>query len=671
MNKKLTRKEKHAQPKGSSRQQQQQLITAAVATKRWLGILLAMVAMLVYANTINHQYVLDDWGLIPENKLTRKGFEGIGEIFKTSYRTGMDVADYSLYRPLSKATFAIEWGIAPNTPSLGHVNNILLYGLCCYLLLLLLTRLFKGELLVPFLTTLLFAVHPLHTEVIANIKSRDELLALIFLILASGAALNYVSKKSVGALLMLAGYFFLAMLSKESSITWIAVLPLALYFFTDSKKSEMINVAIAAIIPSVIFLLIRRTVLGSTDVAVPVADNYLAGIPDFLTQRTSAIAILGFYFYKLFAPYPLMADASFNHFPPYTWSDWQFLLPLIVFIGLLVYAVRRFLQKDPISFSILYFFITISIVSNVLILIGTNYAERLLFAPSLAWCLAMAIVLKKFIKGENAEENQPLKLSRFFQINIRPIVATALISLVFFSVANSRNADWETNYTLYTSDIAKVPKSAHMRFYLANHISSEEFLAELGDPSKAAASNLTAIRQLDTAIIINPKYADAYQRRAYIKFAMKNFPEAEKDFQKSLEINPTEAVAHNNYGNLLFNNNRFDEARGQFELAIRYNPRYAHALNNLASIYGVMGEGERQLVQSDPANAAQHTANAKRNYETAIGYFQKSIKEDPEYPTPYYLMGITYRNLGDEQSAQFYINKSEEVKKIKRYNAGN
>jgi tetratricopeptide (TPR) repeat protein len=152
---------------------------------------------------------------------------------------------------------------------------------------------------------------------------------------------------------------------------------------------------------------------------------------------------------------------------------------------------------------------------------------------------------------------------------------------------------------------------------------------------------------------------------------MKNFPEAEKDFQKSLEINPTEAVAHNNYGNLLFNNNRFDEARGQFELAIRYNPRYAHALNNLASIYGVMGEGERQLVQSDPANAAQHTANAKRNYETAIGYFQKSIKEDPEYPTPYYLMGITYRNLGDEQSAQFYINKSEEVKKIKRYNAGN
>lgn len=672
MNKKLTRKEKQAaQPKGPSRQQQQSLQTAAVSTKRWLGILLAMVAMLVYANTINHEYVLDDWGLIPENKLTRKGTEGIGEIFKTSYRTGMDVADYSLYRPLSKATFAIEWEIAPNNPSLGHINNILLYGLCCYLLFQVLVRLFKGKWLVPFITTLLFTVHPLHTEVVANIKSRDEILAFIFLLLSLGAALNYATRKGFTALLALSGWFFLAMLSKESSITWIAVLPLALYFFTEAEKSSMLRVTLAAVIPSVLFLLIRRNVLGSQDLPVPIADNYLAGIPDFLTQRTSAIAILGFYFYKLFVPYPLMADASYSHFPPYAWSDWHFLVPFVLFTGLLVYAVRRFKQKDIMSFSILYFFITLSIVSNVILLIGTNYAERLLFAPSLGWCMALALLLEKILQPKTESDTQSPSLLGFFKLHSRSLAVTLLLSMIFFGVSASRNAAWKTNYILYTTDISKVPNSAHMRFYLANHISSEEFLTELGDSSKAAASNLTAINQLDTAIMINPKYADAYQRRGYIKFSMKNYPAAEVDFKKALEINPTEAVAHNNYGNLLFNQNRFDEAKVQFEQAIRYNPRYAHALNNLASIYGVMGEGERQAIQTDPANATQHSLNAKRNYETAIGYFQQSIKEDPDYPTPYYLIGITYRNLGDEQTAQSYIKKSEEVKKIKRYNAGN
>ena len=150
-------------------------------TKRWLGILLAVIGIAVYANTFSHEYVLDDWGLMPENKVTRRGFEGLGEIFRTSYRTGMDVADNSLYRPLSKATFAIEWAIAPNQPILGHVDNILLYGLACFVLFLTLTKLFRQQLLVPFLATLLFAVHPLHTEVVANIKSRDEIMCLLFL----------------------------------------------------------------------------------------------------------------------------------------------------------------------------------------------------------------------------------------------------------------------------------------------------------------------------------------------------------------------------------------------------------------------------------------------------------------------------------------------------------
>lgn len=687
MNKKPTRKEKQAtHQQGPSKKQLFQQQAALTRLKRWLGVLLAVVGMLVYANTISHEYVLDDWGLIPENKLTRRGAEGIGEIFKTSYRTGMDVADNTLYRPLSKASFALEWEVAPNNPAVGHISNIVLYGLVCFLLFVTLARLFKGNLAVPFITVLLFAVHPLHTEVVANIKSRDEMMAFLFLLLSLRSAMDYVNEGRSLRLAQLSVWFFLAMLSKESSITWIAILPMTLYFFSEAQRRHYFPVILSAVIPTVLFLLIRASVLGTQSEQIPVVDNYMAGIPDFLTQRTSAIAIVGLYFYKLFVPFPLMADGSYSHFPPYPAGDWHFFVPFLVFVALLVFAIRKFASRDPLAYAVFFFFITLSIVSNVVIMIGTNYAERLMFVPSLGWCLAVALLLTRLFRTVS---DGVADFSGFFRSVLRPLAVAGLIGLAFTGVSVARNKDWKDNYTLYMTDIRKVPESAHMRFYLANHISSEEYLAKL-DSASVVRSQLEAIAQLDTAIGSYPKYSEAFQRRGFVHFkisevlhraansdttllpaALQADSLAEADFKTGLEINPTDAVAHNNYGSLLFNVGRYGDAREQFEKAVRYNVMYAHALNNLASVYGVFGESEKRAAEQDPANRSQHLLNSKQNFETAVGYFRKAIETDPDYAMPYYLLGMTYRNLGDEQSAQSYFAKSEEVKKIKRYNASN
>lgn len=668
MKNKPTKKEKQAaHHQGPSKKQQESRLKALRKLRRVLGILLAVVGMAVYSNTLQHNYVLDDWGLIPENKLTRQGIDGIGEIFKTSYRTGMDATDNTLYRPFSKATFAVEWELSPNNPFLGHLDNMVLYGLLCFLLFTTLTRMFHGRMIVPFLTVLLYAVHPLHTEVVANIKSRDEILALIFLLLGLVAALRYGEDKKGSRLLFLGGYFFLAMLSKESSITWIAVIPLAMYFFDNRTWKDVIPVIVTTILPTALFLLIRQNILGGSVSEIPEVDNYMAGIESVLTQRTSAIAILGLYCFKFLVPSPLISDASYHYFKPYPITDWHFLISFAVFAALGIFAIRTFRTRNPISFAVLYFFLTISIVSNVVILIGTNYAERLMFTPSIGLCLLAALVLDRIFRSEGDE---PVGLSDYFKRHTKPVGIAALIAVLFAGVTLARNPDWKDNYTLYTSDMKKVPESTHMRFYYANHISSEDFLSGK-DSLETIRLQREAIAQLDTSIMIYPKYSEAYQRRAFIRFSMKDYTGSEPDFKKALELNPTDAVAHNNYGSLLFNNTRYEEARMHFENAVKYNPRYAHAWNNLASIYGVFGLGERDLAQQDIPNQAQHLANAKRNFETAVGYFNKSIEIDPEYAMPYYLLGMTYRNLGDEASAQRFIAKSEEVKKIKRYNASN
>jgi hypothetical protein len=94
-----------------------------------LGYLLAVIALVLYAGTIDYQYTLDDYSVIIENNSTRKGAGAIAEFFNTSYRYGYIFASDELYRPLSKFVLALQWSISPENPMIGHLFNVLLYSL--------------------------------------------------------------------------------------------------------------------------------------------------------------------------------------------------------------------------------------------------------------------------------------------------------------------------------------------------------------------------------------------------------------------------------------------------------------------------------------------------------------------------------------------------------------
>lgn len=664
VSKKLTRKEKIAQQQQSaqpSKRQQAAELQQQQRSRNWAGLIVAIVAFLVYANTFQHGWALDDWGVIPDNKLTKRGISAIPEIMSTTYRTGMDVSDHTLYRPLSKATFAIEWSISPDNPSLGHIDNVILYALTCFLLFRVLLLCFPRSLFIPFAIALLYAVHPLHTEVIANVKSRDEILSMLFFLLTLRSALLYARGGKWQHLPILALSFFAALLSKESAITYLAAVPLALYFFSEAKGSHYRGVMVSMAVPAVLFLLIRASILGQYQSApYAMVDNHLIGIKDFVTQRTSAIYLLGVYLYKHFIPHPLICDGSYAAFDPAGPGDWKFILSFLIHIGALVYAIMNFKKRDPIAFGILFYFVTISIISNVLMLIGTNYAERLLFVPSLGWCIVVAVLLDR-LAGWLSPQSGTTPV---------PLVLTALVVLGFSSLTLARNQDWHDETRLFNTDLKKVPRSAHMRFYVGNHISAEDYLTTLPDSAAIKAALVESIAQLDTAISIWEPYGDAWQRRAYNKYVLNNYPAAEQDFIRALEINPTNPVAHNNYGNLLFNTRRYDLALQHFEQAVKYNPRYSHAWNNLASVYGVYGEGAREQAMNNPAERDRYMADARQKWETAIGFFKKAIEQEADYAVPYRMLGFTYRNLGDEAMANKYFREADEIAK-KKANAKN
>lgn len=656
MAKKLTRKEKIAlqqeeakqHPAASKRNPRQEKAQAKL--RLHLALIISAFAFILYSNTLNHQYALDDYSLIKENTMTRKGISAIGEILSSTYRSGYYNLDAQLYRPLSKVFFAIEWQLAHNDPSIGHWVNVLLFALTGFLLFYALSLYWKGNLLMSFLVSSFFIAHPVHTEVVANIKSLDEILCFLFFVIAIIFVFHYLKKNSNLQLLFACCSFFLSLLSKESAITFLAVLPLLAWFFTDAKTSRIFTITACFVVVAGIFLFIRTRVIGSDVKAgeVSVVDNLLSG-QDFRHRFATAVFIMGIYLKLFFFPHPLVSDRSLRDIPVIDFSDWRFLVSFAVYVALAIYAILQTRKKNTAAFGIFYFFITASVASNIIMLIGTSYGERLMYTPSLGFCIAVGALLAHAFKNvqESAVANS---IQEFMSRHSRTLTLAGILLLLYSFKTFTRNPDWHDNLSLYTVDVKTAPLSARTHYYLGNHLSQDEFLAEIKDSTRLKQTLDTAIKELTEATKIYPQFADAYQQIGKVYITKKDFKTAAEFYKKAIGLNPQNPLYHNNYGNVLFNVGHYDEALKEFQDAVKWNPAYAHAYNNLASVYGALGENAQK--QHDGTTAMKY-------YENAIFNFKKAIESDPEYAAAYYFLGITYRNIGDENNAQFYINKSK------------
>lgn len=116
-----------------------------------------------------------------------------------------------------------------------HFNNIWTFALGCVFLYLVFSRyFFRTNQDLAFLAALLFTMHPIHSEAIANVKSRDEIFSLIFISLTFLYSFKYLETKKPLDLFWAAFMFLLALLSKEYGIMLLFLIPLAVHTFTDN-----------------------------------------------------------------------------------------------------------------------------------------------------------------------------------------------------------------------------------------------------------------------------------------------------------------------------------------------------------------------------------------------------------------------------------------------------
>ena len=138
---------------------------------RYLYLVIALVAFILNTNTLGHGFVYDDAAVLKTNTFVQQGLSGLGDIFSKGSWDGYDAsADMHIYRPLQLASLALQYELFGMKPFGYHLVHVATYALACCLIFTLLQRLFRGVehgRWLAFLTTLIYAAHPVHSEVVA------------------------------------------------------------------------------------------------------------------------------------------------------------------------------------------------------------------------------------------------------------------------------------------------------------------------------------------------------------------------------------------------------------------------------------------------------------------------------------------------------------------------
>lgn len=633
----------------------------------WI-IAFAVIAFLVYANTLDHEYALDDFPVIYGNSLTMQGIEGIPQMLKTAYWFGLDGQNNFFYRPLSLITYAIEWELAPNNPSLGHWTNALLYAFICGLLFMLLRKMFaKQNLFIPFIATLWFLVHPLHTEVVANIKSRDELLCLLLFLSNGLVVFSFLEKESKVKLLGIASLSFLSLMAKESAITFVAIIPLMIWFFSGANFGQNLKISGVALLGSLVYLLIRSQILNNQLGAeeIKLIDNTLSGASSVWVQWGTAFYIMALYLKLLVVPYPLASDYSFNHIELVNFSNPIALLSLLLHLLAFIWALKNIKSKSPLSFGILFYLVTISLVTNILFLTHSTMADRFLFIPSIGISILIALGFSKVFKVDTAQAIPDKSLFKKYRV---PILVMGAIGIVYSSMAIQRNKDWKNDYTLFSADVLHAPNSSRIHYLYGNHlvqsvkqnlVSKDKFQSfidtavvhlersveihpgnvdatmVLGDAYGMKKMHKEAIATFEKALLLEPNDSRLLNNMGNTYFRMGDPDLAMKTFERALQVNSEDADAYNNMGAVLFGQQKVDAAQQLFIKAIQIRPNYFDALKNLGSCYGI-----------------------QQNYVEAINAFLKADKVSPDNATLLHTIGVTYQLMGDMQNANVFLNRA-------------
>lgn len=494
-----------------------------------LSMLLFAFGSFLHVRSLVNGFALDDYSNIVENPALRTFSLFVGALFDSSFPG-------NLYRPTQTLVNWIVYTIFGLSPAPFHCINLVLHGSAAVLAFRVLTHVASTR--ISFITVLLWIALPAHSEVVANASGMTELLVFVFGLGAIHCTLSGFSPILTGVL------FAVALGSKENAATIPLLLALLLSQRWELSWDKFKPYAVA----SLGYAILRIIAVGINPWGTHIdpMDNQLVELT-FQGRLFDAVALLGKYAFTVVLPLELSADYSFDHL--HIWLEPGSTVPLaciLVCIGILLLTRSRI---HEVRIGACWFFLAFVVTANVLFPIGTVFAERLLYLPSLGITLALVGWLSRV-----------------------GLIGFGLALVVVYSFMSSlQDSVWRSNRTLYMYQMGISPRSAKTQHNYG------VLLRNAGELDEASIHVRQALR-------LYPCYADAASTLGSIYSMRGTFSGAEHWFRKALQCNPVHIPTLNRLGRIYFNRGEIEGAKVKFSQVLAINPYDIEATAGLLAV---------------------------------------------------------------------------------------
>lgn len=651
----------------------------------WPAFLLGIVC---YLNSLGGDFVYDDRSLILNNpritSLTNVRAIWLSDWWKVLEDEGEPKTQRDrLYRPLTLFTFALNHAVNGLNPLGYRLVNVLLHAAVCVLVWHFARRLVDDPAAAS-LAAVLFAVHPVHVEAVAGIVGRGELLAAGFLLAGLILLLCRDGAPSAYRTLLAGALFLLALLSKETAVCYPAVALLVLWGAPGARRQRIgwWSARTAFLLaPLLIYFPLRYIALDHSLIRTGPIDNIinpLDGAP--IGERIlGALAVLGHYARLLIVPAHLSSDYGLAIIAPSRGFAWPMAIGFSAAAGLVV-ALFGIAQHRPLwrklALLAALFIASYGLISNTLLTIGVAVAERLMYWPSVAFVVAVAVTIVEFARRSGVPGKPLAPRAR--------LLATlgGLLVIVLGLRTAVRNTDWADNLTLFGRDSLTYPCSIQLNRGCAIGLTrlwngettpqtaprewatAQRHLGRLGawrygwPPERKRRALLeAALYHLDAAVAVHPAYPETLCMRGEVRAQLGDHAGAQQDLESVLLIDidydrardalaklrlqapdtaehlrtlreavaqvPADASRHLALGNALLDYGRFDEARESFVRVLKLEPDNAVAWRQLGAALAVLGEDQQAV------RAFERALELDPNDWQAHGNLTRMLAHDP------------------------------------------
>lgn len=495
----------------------------------YLGIL--FLSFVYYGNSLRNQYSLDDHYVIVNKQSVQKGIAGISKIFRSTY-VDKENEKHS-YRPITTASFAVEYQFFGANPFISHLINILLYAFCCILVFRLILYIDKSQnaYYIGAIAALIFLILPVHSEVVNNVKSRDELLCFSFGLLSLLYFLKYTDTQSKRNIIFGILFYFLSILSKTTSMTLIALIPFTLVYFGKIKIKKIAFFIPALVLTFVTFRICKRLFIKDQTInreflffENPLFDGSYSFWDRIPLGFTNVLDYLKLIVY----PENLSSYYGFDQIPMVDWSNFSVWFAIIIIGGILAAIVYTWNRHKWIAFGLVWFLVSISMFTNIVRPVVGIIADRFAFLPSMGIAIAIASLLYSISQSQFYKTQKGIKI---FVI----LTCALIIGLSWKQVVN-RNPIWYDMKTLYQSDVENAPRSAKLHNLLASTLYQEI----QKNPSELKREELVkdAISHFKSSVEIYPEYYNVWNNLGTLVLQEYNDPKQALSYFEKANASP-------------------------------------------------------------------------------------------------------------------------------------